>query len=1378
MSETTTSASVYVFGGPVQLGGGIYIPRRADDELLRLCLAGAFANVLTPRQMGKSSLMERTIERLRQHGMRAVKIDLNEVGVSVSEEEWYLGLLVRVESQLKLKTDAFEWWQEHAHLGMAQRLTLFFKDVVLGEVKERVTVFVDEIDSTLALPFTDDFFAAVRSMYHDRLQTPEFQRLTFILIGVVAPGDLIKDRQRTPYNIGQRIDLTDFTPEEARPLSDKLDMPVEEREQLLAWVIEWTGGHPYLTQRLYRAIAESQRKSWTRADLDQVVASTFLRDMNADINLQTARNMLTDEELLKVRRVDPEAILTIYREVLRGKRPVADEEQSIVKSHLKLSGVVRGEAGVLRLSNRVYREVFNERWVRDHLPVNWTKRLTRVAVALLVGIIFVSALLAPWMFALRQAAVHSRENAEQEKRRADAAAQEAIRQRDLAQTSEQEARRQARLAAEQTKIAEEQKKLAEDNARKAEEQRKFAELAREESEKLRRAAEAAAANERKAKENEKEQRILAFNEASRANTEAARAIAAGKEANRQRAIAEGALEQAKQERDKAIILQRQADELRKEASARRLAVQGELLAKEGQSQLSTSVLLAVESMKQQPSLEADRALRSTLKDLPASALNLSPRPTPLPQKGPVQSVAFSPDGKFLAVAGNGVTELLDPKTFSNVSGFNVKAKDKFVSFSPSGQYLAMINEDGGASIYDIKFYSSRNSFAADRRMDMKPPNGARIEAVIFSRDDLVVTIDDKKVAWIWFIQYTGQPLIGYWGDQFPSSERMGGALDLAFSPDNVYVAIGSDDGAAHILNRASGREVIHLKAGGRVLAVAYSPDGRFLATGGDDHAVRLWEVSTGRLLANEQCDAVVDDIIFTGNGRYMAAASGNRAIVWELKNISSGKPDPAARAGVTTPFSALILPAGFQSAAPQHGQAETSVQLQQVASMKHDGPVLSIAFSPDGQLLATTSQGSSARLWSTTNGASPATVLSEGGNALQAAFSFDGQSLATVSSDGRARVWSLSVRRESLPTLTQSSSPVSALAFDLTGERLIVGEKGFAYMWSGLNKDKPSFDVVAKGVDFGEEGRGGGAYRMAYSQDRKRIIWWWSRDGWAEITELEKSGSVYKRVAILPGGRDVSSLALSPDGRLAAVATSQGTVAVWEVTKSNDSERNPLFTFAHTRAINSVAFSPDGKVIATGGDDGMLKVWDATNGKIIFTDFHTGSFNSVAFSPDSKYVAAAGLDFVHIFDLGTGKEVDFKKPIIHQKVTAVVFSPDGNYLATAGQDGTARVWELARGREVARVNVGSAVAAVAFSGDVERKVNGPYLATGAVFESPAVASDVSPPTVRLWYWKPEDMVRDACSRLATRSLSREEWEQYMETPLPTGADPPQTCKDQ
>ncbi|KAB8332787.1 hypothetical protein SD80_019275, partial [Scytonema tolypothrichoides VB-61278] len=386
MNETRHNPSIYTVGGTVQANqNGIYIPRKADEELLALCRENKFVYILTSRQMGKSSLMVRTAEQLAEEEIQTVVIDLTQVGVQVSAEQWYLGLLTIVEGTLMLDTDVVQWWQERSHLGFTQRLTSFFQEVLLQEVASPIVIFVDEIDTTLSLDFTDDFFAAIRYLYVVRASEPEFQRLSFVLIGVATPGDLIRDSKRTPFNIGQRLDVTDFTFEEAKPLAQGLGLSTQEAQQVLKWMLEWTGGHPYLSQRLCSIISQQSQKSLSQADVDGLVSSTFLGAMSEqDNNLQFVRDMLTK------RAPDKEGVLSVYREIRRGKS-VLDEEQSIVKSHLKLSGVVRREQNVLLVRNRIYQQVFDFKWLNQHLPLNlrdWWERYKPLLPYLAGGLIF------------------------------------------------------------------------------------------------------------------------------------------------------------------------------------------------------------------------------------------------------------------------------------------------------------------------------------------------------------------------------------------------------------------------------------------------------------------------------------------------------------------------------------------------------------------------------------------------------------------------------------------------------------------------------------------------------------------------------------------------------------------------------------------------------------------------------------------------------------------------------------------------------------------------------------------------------------------------------------------------------------------------------
>ena len=465
----------YTIGGTVQAGGGEYLTRRADDDLLRLCRESTFAYILTARQMGKSSLMVRAAQRLAREGVCPVIIDLTKIGTQVTPEQWYLGLLAEIEDQLTLDTDLVKWWQEQAQFGFTQRLTKFFQEVLLKEVAAPIVIFVDEIDTTLGLDFTDDFYVAIRYLYNARATAPEFKRLSFALIGVATPGDLIRDPQRTPFNIGRRVDLTDFTGEEAAPLAEGLNLPPDEAKQALRWAMKWTNGHPYLTQRLCLAMVDERRPHWTEADVDRTVAATFFGAMSEqDNNLQFVRDMLTK------RAPDVDGVLTTYRVIRAGNRAVRDEERSIVKSHLKLSGVVRREGVELQARNPIYETVFDEQWVKDHLPANWRKRFRYAAAALLA--VFLILLPATGVYAWKSRDLERvNQRLEETNRRLEEANERlgrAFEEVSKARDSEAKQRTVAEKNAEEAKAnateAEQQKSLAQTNAMEAENQRNVA----------------------------------------------------------------------------------------------------------------------------------------------------------------------------------------------------------------------------------------------------------------------------------------------------------------------------------------------------------------------------------------------------------------------------------------------------------------------------------------------------------------------------------------------------------------------------------------------------------------------------------------------------------------------------------------------------------------------------------------------------------------------------------------------------------------------------------------------------------------------------------------------------------------------------------------
>jgi hypothetical protein len=358
-----------------------YIERAADEELYRHVLVGNFCYVLTPRQMGKSSLMARTAKRLREQDgkIRTAILDLSSMGGEEDKPDaWYYGLARRLVQDLRVEVDLKTWWHERTGLPALQRLSETF-ELLLSKTSDRLVVFVDEIDWTIRLPYSDDFFAAIRACYNARATNPEYQRVTFVLLGVASPSDLIKDPTRTPFNIGHRVDLTDFTEEEAKPLEKGLHQESSQSEPILKRILYWTNGHPYLTQEICDLLLRTGNGSTSEQVVDQVVQQHFL----APDAGRTEQNLtfVRDRILRDKRRAE---LLRLHLRIVRGKA-VIDDPRSPIHTALKLSGlVVPRDGGVLTVRNRIYEQIFTERWAKDVMPADWNQRVAVASVFVLL----------------------------------------------------------------------------------------------------------------------------------------------------------------------------------------------------------------------------------------------------------------------------------------------------------------------------------------------------------------------------------------------------------------------------------------------------------------------------------------------------------------------------------------------------------------------------------------------------------------------------------------------------------------------------------------------------------------------------------------------------------------------------------------------------------------------------------------------------------------------------------------------------------------------------------------------------------------------------------------------------------------------------------
>lgn len=429
----------YFTGGTLPGDAPSYVERKADQKLLQALLDGEYCYVLTSRQMGKSSLMVRTAARLRERGTQAVLVDLTLIGSPETPEQWYDAVCRRIALPLKL-FDEFETFHEGAvAYSPVERLIDFLRTVVLAVVQTPLVIFIDEVDLVRRLPFdVSEFFAALRACYNARSEELVFQRLCFCLLGVASPVGLISDPQMTPYNIGRQIVLGDFTAAEAQRLArglldtDLAERSHRERENalldprrgerrasaILRRVLFWTGGHPYLTQTLCKTIVE-RAQTLSEAEVNRLCRDLFLSSQahEEESNLAFVSNMLlrspsapASARTLPVpaeRRPVPDADgaagerglaerLHVYGRVLQGSR-VGDDETHPTIRRLKLSGIVRAEAGRLKVRNRIYAHVFDRAWIRENMPAAEERRQQRaywrgVLRATVAGTILVSLL--------------------------------------------------------------------------------------------------------------------------------------------------------------------------------------------------------------------------------------------------------------------------------------------------------------------------------------------------------------------------------------------------------------------------------------------------------------------------------------------------------------------------------------------------------------------------------------------------------------------------------------------------------------------------------------------------------------------------------------------------------------------------------------------------------------------------------------------------------------------------------------------------------------------------------------------------------------------------------------------------------------------------
>jgi WD40 repeat protein len=1267
MADPQAESNLYTVGGTVQAGGGAYLQRNADDELFNLCLARIFAYVLTPRQMGKSSLMVHTAQRLVDEGIQSVIIDLTQIGVQATAEEWYLGLLTLIEDQLMLDTDVLSWWQANAHLGITLRLTQFFQDIILEEMPNPIVVFVDEIDTTLSLSFTDDFFAAIRYFYLARARQPAFHRLSFVLIGVATPSDLIRDPQRTPFNIGQRVDLTDFSFEEALPLAQGLGLPDPEAQQVLRWVLSWTGGHPYLTQRLYQALKERQQTHWTESQITEAVQNTFLGTMSQqDTNLQFVRDMLTK------RAPDIMGVLTTYQEVLRG-RSVLDEEQSLIKSHLKLSGVVRREGDTLQVRNSIYQKVFDLVWVKEHLPINWSKRLRRIGIAAGLVFLILQTPLAIWADMQRREAIAARDDAEVQRQEAVTAREETERQRQEAVTAREEAERQ--------------RTMAEQSARNAQGQRQLAEKRRVEAE--------------TARGQEVQQRQLAQQSEQEAQRQAERAQGQATLAETRRLEADSARREEERQRRIAQRSEKEARITSRISSAyERLASNSELPA----------MLEILNAAKQLQALErtnkVDAGFRMTVVAGLRRVLGQVKEVNRLEveeESAAVTSVSFHPNDPTMIASTyeNGTVRLWHPdgtllKQFDDLANWS-----NHITFSPDGTVMAgnlgntvgLFELDGtlrtiisghNSSVTSISFSGDGRTLAsASTRGQVLLTDLAELPTTsvtpILQSSNAVLTNEDP----IW--EPTGNPY-----DEYDLEGQSGQRVIITLQGDEFAAELSVLDDSGQTISST------YYSGSNTFLSVTLPKDGiyRVVVSADSSEAERAYQLAV--LPTFEETDVFNPWGNSASSNVYLADMSISPdgetiATVAETTEGDTNEPIAASSDSTSvssTPNEPITPPANPTRIKAQLWRRDNATLITTLEG--HNADVTRIRFSPDGDTIATASEDNTVRLWQS-DGTWLGTLEGHSDDVTSINFSPDGQTLVTASAarrengfftnaDNTVRFW----RQDGtlINTLEGHSSAVTGVSFSPTGEAIATASTdGAVRLWRwNQNSIEALGDVRATSDDL--------VFDVRLSPTEPIL----ASAGFTGIKLWDSMGRLIKTLGTESHTGLIRSVSFSPDGSTIATASDDRTVRLW------DRQGNPIGEpWQLESEVSSVVFSPTGDAIATASDDRTVRLWNR-QGNLIWEAQLEDSASSLAFTTDGQIITTvSGGSTVQSWDR-QGNQIGQPLQLGASRNSRSVVSTDGQTFATLGSDNTVQLWDR-QGNQIGQFQSEEEISSIVFTPD-------------------------------------------------------------------------------
>jgi WD40 repeat protein len=1196
----------YIFSGTLPEDAPTYIKRKADEELYQQLKVKQFCYVFNSRKMGKSSLRVRVMRRLAAEGYACAAIDLslNEVQLA-TPNQWYFGIVDNLVENFKLDIELDDWWDAQPSLSPLAKLRQFIETILLRQISQNIVIFIDEIDSVLSLNFpTDDFFVFIRGCYNLRVDNPAFNRFSICLLGVATPSTLIKDKQRTPFNIGQRIELTGFTLQEALPLTIGLQGKVVEPKQILTAILSWTGGQPFLTQKLCYLVAHHALND--QLNIQELIQTQIINNweyQDEPEHLKTIRDRLIySDEKLRGR------ILGLHQQLLAQKPVKIDASTEQIE--LRLSGLVTPDKNQLKIANPIYALIFNRDWLESEL-----------------------AKLRPYAESFNAWAASNEQD--QSRLLRGQALQETLAwsvDRSLSDRDYQFIAASQDLDNHEAKTALKAQKKANQILTKARTRAVW----------LSGGAIAAFVSSV----------IISIFIINRANYQAEQKITVA-EIKVTIEASKGAF-RSKQTFTALLEALRAVQKLHELERA-------DWQKNDLQSQVITSLFQSVYNVREKNTIELEDDVNflalddQTIAYASKNSIKLVDRRTgkviaTLNVSKPSSEIDISPDGKVIATISEAkrVIQLWrrDGRLLKTIPENSGKVSQ--IKFSPDGQAIVAVVAQGDSVIAGrqntVKLWKRDGTLV--KTFDALYPD------VNFSPDGKTLAIEfgsrtsyRERVTQVWKLDGTllkilsqanysnsklqFEPGINWNRPRMIKTKETN--TDLEFSPDGQIIAsAGSNnfDGTLRTWDRNGG----HILAGHQdvITDFTFSPDSQTIATASRDRKVRLWQPN-GTLLGIIQHQGGVDSVDFSPDSQMIASAGEDKTIkIWRRDGTLD-----TSLIGHQEPVNGVYFSPNGQITSVSEDKTVKLWQWQGISQSTltgHNGRVLNVSFSNDSQTIATSSNDDTVKLWQR-DGTLIKTLTIGGSNPLQSpsvSFSPDSQIIATLPAlvdrtGGGLKLWKQDgILLKTFPKL------FGVVSFSPDGQIIATADyyQETVKLWQ---RDGTLFKTL--------KGHNEGVNSINFSPDGK-IIAAASDDGTVKL--WQRNGDLLKTLKGHSEG--VSSMSFNPDGQIIATASNDGTVKLWQ------RNGNLLRTFiADNQGVDSVSFSPDGQMLATAGGNGTARLWTRNGGLLteydtseqtVFTIFRDKKIpvknvvNSVNFSPDGQMLAMAKNDgTVQLFEI-------------------------------------------------------------------------------------------------------------------------------------------------